>query len=327
MGIIRIENAQHWHDLRSKHIGASEIAGLMGCSPYHTPNQLALEKRDMVYHPVGGQLVEFGKVMEPIVGAYLADQYHWKIERSYQYVEHPDHPFLGATLDYYVIESEHGQGILEIKYVNGFAPGWSQNAMPEHIEWQLQHQLFIVNAVRQRQGLKPFQWGAVGSMHGGTPEDIRVFMRAPDVRAHGMIAERAVKFWHEMKAGIIPEGLEPPDYEYVADIFKQATLLPPAQLLDLRGSNDADALCEEWVRLGVTRRTIEKEEARVRAEIMHKLLRVEGDKLLAHTAADTPNYEIDVNLVQVNYKPTPARTSNQIRFNIKKKGEKDGTKN
>lgn len=326
MGIIRIENSQHWHDLRSKHLGGSEIAGLMGCSPYHTPNQLVLEKRDMVYHPVGGQLVEFGKIMEPIVAAYLADQYHWKVERSYQYVEHPDYNFLGCTLDYYVIESEHGKGILEIKYVNQFAPDWSQNAMPEHIEWQLQHQLFCINAVRQRQGLKPFQWGAVGSMHGGTPEDIRVYMRAPDARAHSMIAERGVKFWHDMKAGFIPEGLEPPDYAYVSDIFKQAQLLPAAQLLDLRGSNDADALCEEYLRLGVTRRTIEKEEARLKAEIMHKLLKVEDEKLFAHVAADTPSYEIDVNLVQVNYKPSPARVGNQVRFTVKKKEGENGKK-
>lgn len=317
MSIIKIENSQHWHDLRSRHIGASEIAGLMGCSPWHTPNQLFLDKRDMVHHPISGQLADFGRTMEPIVAAYLADQTSWKIEKSYQYAEHPDYPFLGCTVDYYVLNSEHGRGILEIKYVNAFAPDWSQTKIPEHVEWQIQHQLFVVNGARVKRGLKPFAWVAVGSMHGGNPEDIRIFMRPPNHKMHSLIAERSTKFWHDVQAGVEPEGeLLEKDYSYVSEIFKQAHRLDESQVLDLSTSNDADILCEQYKNLGEQISTLNKERDKVKTHIMHKLLQVQPDKLQAHVAARSQGYEIGVELVEVNHKPRVAHVTTSVRFNV-----------
>lgn len=319
MGIIKIENTQHWHDLRSKHIGASEIAGLFGCSPWHTPHQLFLDKADMVHHPISGQLADFGRLMEPIVAAMLAAESGWKIEKSYQYAEHPDYPYLGATLDYYVLESEHGRGILEIKYVNQFAPDWTQTKAPDHIELQVQHQLFVVNAARVRKGLKPFDWIAIGSMHGGNPEDVRIMLRAPDKAMQAKIVERASKFWAQLQAGITPETLEPKDYEYVSEIFKQASRLEKAQVKDLSQYKDADTLCEQYIDLGEQIKALEKQRAKVKTEIMHGLLHVQGDKLEAHVAGETEKFEVAVELSEVNHKPKAAHVSTSVRFNLKPK--------
>lgn len=323
MTLIRIENGTHWHDLRSKHIGASEIAGLMGCSPWHTPLQLHLDKRDMVHHPISGQLADFGRTMEPIVAAYLADETGWKVEKSYQYAEHPDYPFLGCTIDYYVLESEHGRGILEIKYVNAFAPDWSQVKAPEHVEWQIQHQLLVVNGARIKKGLKPFAWSCIGSMHGGNPEDIRLIMRPPNYKMQSQIIERGGKFWADVQAGIEPEGeLMEKDYAYTPEMFKQAHRLDETHVLDLTRSNDADILCEQYETLGEQIAGLTKERDKVKAYIMHKLLEIQPDKLQAHMLARSQKFEIGVELVEVNRKPRTARVDTSVRFKIKPIKEK-----
>lgn len=316
MPIIRIENQQHWHDLRARHLGASEIGGLMGCEhSWNTPNQLYMDKRELVHFPEPGPVADFGKIMEPIIAAYIEEEFGWKLEKAYQYIEHPKYSFLGCTLDYYIIKSENGNGIMEIKYVNSFAPGWTSTVMPEHVEWQLQQQLLCVNDDRIARGLKPFNFGCVGSMHGGNIEDLRCFVRQPDKRAHAMIIERGAKFWGDMENGIEPDALEPRDYQYVGDIFKQAAPLP--EVKDLTAQQELEEDCRQWVQHGETIAMIQKERDRLKTKIMHAMMQTQKDQLNVHMAAKTKGHQINIGLHEVNHRPQAARVTQSMRFEIK----------
>lgn len=270
MAITKITSDAQWRELRATHIGASEIATLFGQSPFLTPNNLYHLKRGHISQDET-VLMRFGLLMEPVIAALIVEHYQWDMVKCDEYHEHPDYPWLGCTLDYYCTHPEHGPGIVQIKNVQDFAPGWTNTRAPIHVELQVQHELFVTNAARARAGLPTFRWAAIGSMHAGNPEDIRVMFREQDPKVTKHIVERSSKFWSDLQNKVEPPIMGCADYDHILDLFKTSDELPP-EYKDFSDNGVFEMWAIEYVTAGIQRHSAEKTQKEMKTRIMHAML-------------------------------------------------------
>lgn len=288
-----------WHALRRKHIGASDVAALFGVGNSYTPtlNELYHEKRgNMPPDDKIHLLAELGKALEPFIAFVVSDIHSWKLEQCQFYHEHPEHPAIGCTLDYFVVESEHGPGTCQIKNVQQWTPHWTQNRAPDHVELQVQHEFLATNAARIAAGLKPFTWGCIASMHAGNPEDIRVMLRKPDPKVHKHIIERVNRFMADVAAGKEPPIVGSEDYPHINDLFQFAEEEADPDPKDLRGDAQLDNHVAEWLKASSAKKAAEMDVSKYKAHILHRLMAEKtggGGHYKRHTAR-TDNYAIGV---------------------------------
>lgn len=139
---ITITNESHWHELRAKHIGGSEVAALFGRSPYTTPWQLWMEKAGKLERPFDERWTRAGKFFEAGIAAWAADKWNMNIHKVEEYHTDDETPGLGATLDY---ATDDGVPV-EIKFNHWKSADWTCEGdvltqVPESYIWQVQHQL------------------------------------------------------------------------------------------------------------------------------------------------------------------------------------------
>ena len=71
--ITAIRDDAHWHELRAKAVGGSEVAALFGLSPFTTAYTLWHEKAGKVpREEFDNQKTNWGKLIEPLVAGELA---------------------------------------------------------------------------------------------------------------------------------------------------------------------------------------------------------------------------------------------------------------
>jgi len=319
MTITPIKNDEQWHALRNKTIGASDVGIVLGCSPYGTLNELYHVKRGNYQPNFESKLMEWGKAMEPVIATMISGEMYWTLQHCRDYHAHPEHPFLGATLDYYVIESEHGPGILEIKNVSTFSPDWGQNRAPAHVELQVQHQFLVVNAARRAAGLDTFKWGAIGSLHAGNPEDVRIMYRKPDPKVHKHIIEKCGAFWADVVAGNEPDLIGGHrELDHIVAMYSQAEEAPEdVALEDHRGDAVLDNLIAEHEQAKYEASNAKRRQDEFKAKILHRLIAIDNEGVTRRMAARTDNYGVETKLITVNRKPQPAKQSQQLRFTIR----------
>lgn len=314
MAVIPINDAEHWHKLRKQHLGGSEIAALFESSPYQTPYEIFQEKTGAYEKNIDTPLMHLGRLMEPVIAHYIRDEQHWKLKKCEDYLEHPVHKRLGCTPDYYVIESENGPGILEIKNVQQFSRGWTSTKAPDYVEWQVQHQLLVVNAIREQElNLEPIKWAAIGSMHAGNPEDIRIMFRRPDKEAHNEIIKRCNKFWSDLEQEIEPPIQGSRDYSVIAGMFLSDSTEKEDSVIDLRNDADVDELADKYYKRKEEAAIATKEAKELKTQLMKRML----INKKAYSSARTMNYIINLKESSYLRKPRPAKEVKTLRFNIK----------
>lgn len=142
--LYEIQGSQEWLSWRSKHIGASDAAAILGICPYKTPYQLWQEKMGM-YEPDMNEAMRRGSENEPIARKKFCELTGFNMTPCVR--EHKTIPYMAASLDGL---SDCGSYILEIK-CNGQKNHLltKQGNIPPHHYAQVQHQMevFKVNRV------------------------------------------------------------------------------------------------------------------------------------------------------------------------------------
>jgi putative phage-type endonuclease len=143
---------EEWLAKRRSFIGASEVAAVMGVSPFQGPLDVYLSKiSDNGFH--GNRATRRGQAMEPVIADWYAEETGRVIRDigATAIQVHPHLPFLSATLDR-VIVSDDGNAPLEIKSVGGFQSRdeWETDP-PVHYQVQVQVQMAVTRAT----------WGAL----------------------------------------------------------------------------------------------------------------------------------------------------------------------
>lgn len=143
MRFIQLEQGTpEWLLWRRSRICASDIAAIMGKSPFTTPNQIWRQKVIGVENPVFGPAVQRGKDLEPAARACAEEKLGYNFEPLC--VESEEFPRYGASLDGYDPVEDL---IIEIK-----CPGEKTHAIalrgevPDYYYLQMQWQLLVTGA-------------------------------------------------------------------------------------------------------------------------------------------------------------------------------------
>lgn len=143
--LVRCESDEEWLEQRKHGVGGSEVAAIMGLSPWKTATQLWLEKTGRI-EPAdlsGKPYVEFGNIMEPVIGDWYREQYPDRTVRRVNAIcKSLKRPWAQASLDYEVKDGLVW-GVLEIKTART-ATDW-QEGVPAYYLTQIMHYMQVTN--------------------------------------------------------------------------------------------------------------------------------------------------------------------------------------
>lgn len=188
--------SEAWRAERRKGVGGSDVAAIMGMSPYKSPYEVWAEKTGVV-EPAdlsGVERVMWGNVLEPVVGDHYRELHpEREVRRVNAMCRSIARPWAQASLDYEVRDPDLGWGVLEIKTV-GYrsAPMWD-DGVPIFYLTQVVHYLSVTG--------RPF--ADVAALIGGQEyREIRIMRDPADVEAVDAAVDA---FWRDAVVG----GVEP----------------------------------------------------------------------------------------------------------------------
>lgn len=136
------QGTSEWLEWRRQGIGGSDVAALLGVSPWMTPRELWMEKTGRLTRDASSFATQRGQWLESKARAQyelLADA-----DMPPALVIHPEYPFMRVSLDGWNPELRR---VLEIK-----CPGKEDHAkalagqIPEKYRYQVQYQMFVTGA-------------------------------------------------------------------------------------------------------------------------------------------------------------------------------------
>ncbi len=253
----KIESEQHWHELRSKVIGSSEVAALFDASQYLTKFELWHRKKGNLSGDFEDDERKFwGRKLEPAIAGGIAEQRGWKLIKPEGYYPHPTVAGMGCTPDFFILDPDRGLGVMEVKNVDyiQFRRSWTSSEPPLAYILQLQDQLACTT----------LRWGCIAALVAGNDPEVFVYDRHEQAIAR--IEASVTAFWKS-----IEDGIEPPvvsdDYEIVRELYPNAA----RPEIDLSADNQLPALCADALMAQEQRMMAEKREKQIKAEIINRL--------------------------------------------------------
>jgi putative phage-type endonuclease len=137
-----------WHTARSRGIGASEIAAVLGESPFQSALELwsvktgAIPQRDLS----GVEAVEWGHRLEPVIIDAYRDRTGRTARADGRTLRSLEHQWALCTLDGWTAGDSGDEHPLEIKAVGLARSEEWEEGPPEHYRLQLQHQMLVTGA-------------------------------------------------------------------------------------------------------------------------------------------------------------------------------------
>ena len=142
--LIRCTDEAGWLTERRKGVGGSDVAAIMGLSPWRTPAEVWFEKtgraepQDLSDRPN----IVFGNIMEPVIADWHRSKYpDLTIRRVNAICQSIERPWAQASLDYEIHAPELGWGVLEIKTARD-KRDW-KDGVPAYYLTQVTHYLAV----------------------------------------------------------------------------------------------------------------------------------------------------------------------------------------
>lgn len=185
-----------WLDQRRKGVGGSDVASIMGLSPYRGAYEVWAEKSGLIEAPdiSDKPAVVWGNILEPIVGEHYAENHpDREVRRLNAVCQSIERPWAQASLDYEVKDPELGWGVLEIKTAGQRSEGKWDDGVPLFYQTQVVHYLSVTG--------RPFADVAV-LIGGQDYREYRIMRDEDDIHA----VESAVdEFWRRVQTGEAPQ--------------------------------------------------------------------------------------------------------------------------
>jgi len=146
---------EDWLACRKQGIGGSDVAAMLGISPFRTARDLYYDKLGIA-PTVDGDAnwvqLEMGNLLEPLVARIFEKKTGLKAYQRKAMFQHPRYPWMLADLDYLVDLPDGKPAILEIKTTNYNArDSWwynGQEIVPPYYETQGRHYMAVMNIDR-----------------------------------------------------------------------------------------------------------------------------------------------------------------------------------
>ena len=141
-----------WHEWRRKGIGGSDLAAIMGVSPWATTRDIYRKKKGIIgaleadVDRENWVAKKVGHLLEPLVAEIFEVQTGLKPYAVRKMFAHPDYHFMLANVDYFITLPDGRTAILECKTANIHAKEkWEDGAVPFNYELQCRHYMSVMN--------------------------------------------------------------------------------------------------------------------------------------------------------------------------------------
>lgn len=215
---------------RRDYIGSSDIAAVLGISPYCSPVELYLRKRGEADEQSDNPVLRRGRRLEPYVADMYADETGRILMPAVPVIG--IEPWMRASPDRYSDSITDGLRVLEIKTANPFTRrDWGDagtDQVPVYYTAQVQWQLMVT-------GYAKADLAALIGL-----DDFRVYTIEADAEIQRSMLERAREFWARVQEGRPPEPHSPEDVaalfpQHEAGAVVEANDVDLSQLAELRG--------------------------------------------------------------------------------------------
>ena len=183
-------------EVRATMLGASESSMVVGLSPFGDGRDLYLRKKGLRPSPATTEVMQRGNRQEDFIAteleAYFGDGA--EVRAKQLRVLHPDHQWLGATLDGILYRGIEQLGVAELKMISSQSP-WAKP--PEYYKCQVVHQMFVTGIPK---GYLAAWFGKAGKLK------VWEFVLANELEWWKPIFDECSRFWHEnILAGVEPQ--------------------------------------------------------------------------------------------------------------------------
>lgn len=193
-------NEATWLDYRRRGIGGSDVAAIMGLSPFATARDLYFTKRGitpMIYENDNWVAKEVGHRLEDLVAQIFSKKTGFRVYQRKTLFAHPLYPFLQANVDYFYETLDGEIGILECKTCNYNAQDkWANNTVPVNYELQCRHYMSVMN----------INTAYIACLYGNNENEFVYRKIDRDLDYENDIIEQVRYFWEEC----VQKGVEPP---------------------------------------------------------------------------------------------------------------------
>lgn len=139
-------NRDQWLKDRKNYLGGSDIAALLGLSPYNIALDVFFDKTSDVVEDRGNKFTDFGIRAEPLIAEWYSRVKGVSLEIHDTPIYHKEHPFLAANIDRWVNNKEY---ILECKSASKYKrKEWGEEGtdqIPDHYLCQVAWYALICN--------------------------------------------------------------------------------------------------------------------------------------------------------------------------------------
>lgn len=203
---IRCKDNEAWLKQRTRGIGGSDTAAILGTSKYRSAYTVYMEKIGKV-KPADlsdKQAVQWGNILEPIVGEeYKRRHPEREVRRVNAVLRSIERPWAQASLDYEVKDENLGWGVLEIKTAGLMRASDWESGIPDYYVTQIAHYLSITKR----------EFADVAVLIGG--QDYREYRYMRDIPYEQKLTRAVDDFYHNSIVG----GEVPPITDKASDTF------------------------------------------------------------------------------------------------------------
>lgn len=197
-----------WLAWRRQGLGGSDVAAIVGLSPWQSRWALWAEKTGLVDDDEDSEAMEFGRRAEGMVASYFRDRTGLDVAGEQTWLVHPEHSWMRATADGFVFESggagrnewgldvSDALGVLEIKCTSLSPQEWEENGVPDHIQCQAQWLMAVAGLGRV--------WLAVFHMAFGRPK-FRTYEVERNEADIDFLMGEGEAFWALVQSGTPPD--------------------------------------------------------------------------------------------------------------------------
>ncbi|MFI3327267.1 MAG: YqaJ viral recombinase family protein [Clostridia bacterium] len=191
--VVSTENMDEetWLKYRKNGIGGSDLAAIMGVSPFATARDLYYDKcgiEPMLDEESNWVAKKVGHLLEDLVAEIFAKKTGFKVWSVKTIFSHPDHPFMQANVDFFYEDNNGKVGGLECKTTNYMAKSkWDGDTVPLNYELQCRHYMAIMDID---------EWW-IACMYGNNENDFIMRKINRDEDYEDVIIQEESTFWND----------------------------------------------------------------------------------------------------------------------------------
>lgn len=181
---------EEWLKVRKLGLGGSDMAAVLGLSPWRSPIDVWLDKTSDTVEEKESEPMYWGNVLEEVVAQEFAKRSGYKVRNNNFTLQSEEYPYLLANIDREIVGLDAG---LECKTANAFkANEWDGDNVPDAYYIQCQHYMAVTG--------KSSWW--IACLVGGNTFYYKEIKRNEEVIA--AIIETGAAFWELVKNKTMP---------------------------------------------------------------------------------------------------------------------------